>query len=58
MTVRSGFCSICRRQVNLSDGESFACPVCSSPLIESTAARDRPGEADIFPNSSDEIVLE
>jgi len=38
MSVTIAFCSVCRRDVHVADGESLTCPVCSSPLLEPTQA--------------------
>ncbi len=35
MSVRTAFCTVCNREVHLSDDSPSTCPVCSSPLIES-----------------------
>jgi RNA polymerase subunit RPABC4/transcription elongation factor Spt4 len=32
------FCATCQRTVYIEDGETPVCPVCSNPLIETTAA--------------------
>lgn len=44
MAVRSAFCSVCNRQVNLSERDSLTCPVCSSLLIETP---DIPAPGDV-----------
>lgn len=43
--MRSAFCSVCNRQVNLADGDPLSCPVCSSPLIETAEVPDHPPSA-------------
>ena len=30
------FCTTCQRMVYIEEGETAVCPVCSSPLLEST----------------------
>lgn len=40
MAVTAGFCSVCNRQVYVSEGDQLSCPVCSSPLIETASASD------------------
>lgn len=49
MPTRTALCTICQRQVYLSEQESPECPVCSSPLIETAQeplleAVPKPGE--------------
>lgn len=34
------FCTTCQRNVYVEDGDTPVCPVCSSPLLETTEARD------------------
>ena len=34
------FCTTCQRMVYIEEGETAVCPVCSSPLLESTEATD------------------
>lgn len=39
------FCTTCQRMVYFEDGETAVCPVCSSPLLESTeSAADNDSE--------------
>ena len=33
------FCTTCQRNVYVEDGDTPVCPVCSSPLLETTEAR-------------------
>ena len=34
--AQSAFCSTCQRTVYVEEGNTFVCPVCSSPLLEIT----------------------
>lgn len=34
MAVTMAFCSVCERQVHLSEHDRLSCPVCSTPLLE------------------------
>ncbi len=34
------FCSVCDRTVYVGDGDDFACPVCSSPLPDTSGSVD------------------
>ena len=34
------FCTTCQRMVYIEEGETVVCPVCSSPLLESTRSAD------------------
>jgi DNA-directed RNA polymerase subunit RPC12/RpoP len=34
------FCTTCQRMVYIEEGETAVCPVCSSPLLESTQSSD------------------
>lgn len=37
VTVKIALCQTCRRDVHVAEGEPLTCPVCSSPLVETTA---------------------
>ena len=34
------FCTTCQRMVYIEEGETAVCPVCSSPLLESTQSTE------------------
>jgi DNA-directed RNA polymerase subunit RPC12/RpoP len=38
----TAYCSTCERTVYIEEGDTPVCPVCSSPLLETTDARDKP----------------
>ena len=36
----SAFCTTCQRTVYVEKDQTFVCPVCSSPLLETAAGKD------------------
>ena len=36
LMAAQAFCTTCQRMVYIEEGETAVCPVCSSPLLEST----------------------
>jgi RNA polymerase subunit RPABC4/transcription elongation factor Spt4 len=40
------FCTTCQRTVYIEEGETPVCPVCSSPLIQTTDATEDEADAE------------
>jgi Zn finger protein HypA/HybF involved in hydrogenase expression len=38
----TAFCATCRRNVYIEEDDTFVCPVCSSPLLETAPVSDAP----------------
>jgi hypothetical protein len=38
---QTAHCSVCRRDVEIEDGDTAVCPVCMTPLVQQIAGREK-----------------
>lgn len=45
----TAFCTTCQRTVYIEESDTFVCPVCSSPLLESVDGDDKDRDPTVLP---------